>query len=157
MTMGSPGADLFGPETGRLHVLDREERARVLREIGDVMGRFPVVSLGYVFRSFLRGPFHDLDCAVLLSGSHSPYEAMKIARRIEGEIERAIGYLCVVECRVLNDAPVSFAYEVIRAGRAVYVREPAVRIRYEAGLISAWQDYRETLVWFNRRYLGGSP
>jgi len=52
--MGSPGADLFGTETDRLHVLEREERARVLREIGDVLGRFPTVSLGYVFGSSLR-------------------------------------------------------------------------------------------------------
>ncbi|MDK2974637.1 MAG: uncharacterized protein PWP08_1008 [Methanofollis sp.] len=148
---------MFGPETGRLHVLDREEQSRVLRAVGDVMGRFPAVSLGYVFGSFLRGPFHDLDCAVLLSGLHSPYEAMKTARRIEGEIERAVGYLCVVECRVLNDAPVSFSYEVIRTGRAVYVREPSARVRYEADLISAWQDYQETLTWFNRRYLERSP
>lgn len=153
--MENAGVDLFGPETGRLHVLSQEEKARVLRKIGDVMSGFPAVSLGYVFGSFLRGPFHDLDCAVLLAGHVSPYEAMKVARRIEGDIERAIGYLCVVECRVLNDAPVSFAYEVIRTGRAVYVRESAARIRYEAALISAWQDYRETLVWFNRRYLKG--
>ncbi|MDD5420250.1 MAG: hypothetical protein PHV57_10455 [Methanomicrobiaceae archaeon] len=76
---------------------------------------------------------------------------------MEGAIERAIGYRCEVDCRLLNGAPISFSYEVQRTGKRIYERDPVARIRYEAALISEWQDYAGTLAWFNRRYMRRMP
>ncbi len=52
--------------------------------------------------------------------------------------------------KILNTAPVSFQYEVIKSGRPVFLRDREQRIRYEAGVLSRYLDYADTLDWFDR-------
>jgi len=134
----------------RRHLLEAGEKEEVLHTIHTVLAGFDEVELGYVFGSFLQGDFCDVDMAVLITGEPAPYQAMRFARRIERELEQAFCYRFEADVKILNTVPISLQYVVIKNGRLVFFRNRERRIRYEAGVLSLYLDYAETLDWFDR-------
>jgi predicted nucleotidyltransferase len=134
----------------RRHLLEAEEKEEVLRTIRTVLAGFDEIEVGYVFGSFSQGDFGDVDVAILVAGEPTPYQAMRFRARVERELERGFGYRFEADVKILNTAPVSFQYEVIKSGRRVFSRDNERRVRYEAGVLSLYLDYAETLDWFDR-------
>ena len=91
-----------------------------------------------------------MDVAILVAGKPTPYQAMRFARRIERELERGFCYRFEADVKVLNTAPISFQHEVIKSGRLAFSRDRERGVRYEAGVLSFYLDYAETLDWFDR-------
>ncbi|MBP7411316.1 nucleotidyltransferase domain-containing protein [Methanoculleus sp. 10] len=134
----------------RRHLLGEEEKEEVLHTIRTVLAGFDEVEVGYVFGSFSQGDFGDVDVAILINGEPAPYQAMRFARRVERELERGFFYRFEADVKVLNTAPISLQYEVIKSGRLVFSRDRGRRVRYEADVLSLYLDYAETLEWFDR-------
>jgi predicted nucleotidyltransferase len=134
----------------RRHLLKAEEKEEVLRTIRTVLAGFDEIEVGYVFGSFSQGDFGDVDVAILVAGEPTPYQAMRFRARVERELERGFGYRFEADVKILNTAPVSFQYEVIKSGRRVFSRDNERRVRYEASVLSLYLDYAETLDWFDR-------
>jgi predicted nucleotidyltransferase len=134
----------------RRHLLGAGEREEVFRTVRTVLAGFDEIEIGYVFGSFCRGDFHDVDVAVFIAGEPAPYQAMRFARGIERELERALGHRFEADVKILNTAPVSFQHEVIRSGRRILSRDRGRTIEYEAGVLSLYLDYKDTLDWFDR-------
>ena len=132
------------------HLLKAEEKEEILHTIHTVLAGFDEIEVGYVFGSFCRGDFGDVDVAILVAGEPAPYQAMRFARQVEREVERGFGYRFEADVKILNTAPISFQHEVIRSGRAVFSRDRGRTVRYEAGVLSLYLDYAETLDWFDR-------
>lgn len=137
-------------EIRRRHLLGPGEREDLLDTIRAVLAGLDGVEVGYVFGSFCRGDFADVDVAVLITGEPSPYQAMRFARKVERELERALCHRFEVDAKVLNTAPISFQHEVIRSGRPVFSRDRGRTVRYEADVLSRYLDYKDTLEWFDR-------
>lgn len=136
------------------HVLDAGERENVLRVIGEVLSRFEEVDVGYVFGSFLRGEFRDVDVAILTSRRFSPYEEFKFAMSVARHIEKTLGYRFEVDVKPLRSSPIHFQYEVIRSGRPVFCKSEASRVKYEASVVSKYLDYKDALEWFDKQFFG---
>ena len=132
------------------HLLDAEEKEGVVRTIRTVLAGFDEIEVGYVFGTFSQGDFGDVDVAILVTGDPIPYQAMRFARKIERDLERGFCYRFEADVKILNTAPVSFQYEVIKSGRPVFLRDGERRVRYEAGVLSLYLDYADTLDWFDR-------
>ena len=132
------------------HLLDAEEKEGVVRTIRTVLAGFDEIEVGYVFGTFSQGDFGDVDVAILVTGDPIPYQAMRFARKIERELERGFCYRFEADVKILNTVPVSFQYEVIKSGRLVFSRDRERRVRYEAGVLSLYLDYADTLDWFDR-------
>ena len=132
------------------HLLEAEEKEEVLRTIRTVLAGFDEIEVGYVFGSFSQGDFGDVDVAILVAGEPTPYQAMRFRARVERKLERGFGYRFEADVKILNTAPVSFQYEVIKSGRRVFSRDNERRVRYEASVLSLYLDYAETLDWFDR-------
>lgn len=131
-----------------------EDRDRVSRRIGEVLSGFDDVELGYVYGSFPREEeFNDVDVAVLLLGSPSPYVAMKHAMQIARRLEKEFEYQFEFDVRALNSAPNHSQYQVIKTGFPVFTRDEETRIEYEAHTITTYQDYKPTHEWFNKQLL----
>jgi len=129
------------------------EIINILQKIGEVLSKFKEIEIGYVFGSFLKGEFKDIDIALVLSKSLSPYDAMKFALNIEGELEKALRHEFEFDVKILNSAPIYFQYEVIKNGKPFFCRDKVKKIRYEAKVLSEYLDYKDTLDWFNRKLL----
>ena len=137
----------------RRHLLSAEEKEEVIRTIQAILAGFDEIEAGYIFGSFCREDFGDVDVAVLVTGKPGTREALRLRARIEREVERGTGYRFWVDAKILNTAPISLQYEVIKSGRPVYARDRGARIQYEAGVLSLYLDYAETLDWFDRALL----
>ena len=134
----------------RRHLLDAEEKKEVLRTIHTILAGFDEIEVGYVFGTFSQGDFSDVDVAILVTGEPAPYQAMRFARRIERELEQGFCYRFEADVKILNTAPVSLQYEVIKSGQPVFLRDRERKVRYEAGVLSLYLDYADTLDWFDR-------
>lgn len=134
----------------RRHLLGAEEKEEVLHTIRTVLAGFDEIEMGYVFGSFCRGDFGDVDVAILVTGRPAPYPAMRFRARVERALERGFRYRFEADVKILNTAPISLQYEVIRNGRLVFSRDRERRVRYEAGVLSLYLDYADTLDWFDR-------
>lgn len=122
------------------------DRERITKQIGDALSRFDDVVLAYLYGSFLTGDdFHDIDIGIIVSREMEPYESLRFAVGTAAAVERNITPRYEVDLRVLNEAPVSFRYEVVRTGVAVFVRDDDMRISFEAGVISQYLDQKPLL------------
>lgn len=135
---------------GRRHLLRAEEKEEVLKTIRTVLASFDEIEVGYVFGSFCREDFGDVDVAILVAGEPTPYQAMRFRARVERELERRLCYRFESDVKILNTTPISLQYEVVKSGRLVFSRDRERRIRYEAGVLSRYLDYADTLDWFDR-------
>ncbi len=140
-------------------VIKKKEVRRGIEEITGkiekVLNGFQEIEFAYLFGSFLeREEFSDVDIALYVrSKNFSPYEKMKFFLKIERELEKAIKPRCEFDVKILNYAPISFQYEVIKTGKVVFSKDGAKRIRYEAHILSMYLDYKETSDWLDREFL----
>lgn len=72
----------------------------------------------------------------------SPYDLFKDQMNIAGDIERSIIPRCTCDVRILNNAPVEFAFEVVKTGSIVFSQSESFRVEYEAEMISRYLDLR---------------
>jgi predicted nucleotidyltransferase len=134
----------------RRHLLRAEEKEEVLKTIRTVLAGFDEIEVGYVFGSFCREDFGDVDVAILVTGEPTPYQAMRFRARVERELERGLCYRFEADVKILNTSHISLQHEVVKSGRLVFSRDRERRIRYEAGVLSRYLDYADTLDWFDR-------
>ncbi|MBN1420591.1 MAG: hypothetical protein JXP34_17590 [Planctomycetes bacterium] len=79
----------------------------------------------------------DIDLAVLLA----PACADRFRKRLDLHATWSLLLRTdAIDIIVLNDAPTALAFAAIRDGRAVFVRDAAARVRFEAGVFSRYQD-----------------
>lgn len=127
---------------------------RLIRQMKEAISRFKEIELGYLFGSFVKKEtFGDIDIAVLLSESKSPYKNFKFAMKVGRLIEENTGFQHEIDVKILNASPLPFQYQVIREGKPVFIRDKSAYIQYETRLLSQYLDYQETLNWFNKRFL----
>jgi len=128
-------------------------REQIWARISRILSSFPEITECYIFGSFLRGEFRDIDLAILLHDEFSPYHAMKFAMKVGRKIEKDMEYCYEFDVRVLNFSPIQFQYEVIKKGKLIFSREERIPVRYEAHLLSQYLDYKQTSDWFDQRLL----
>jgi hypothetical protein len=111
-----------GPVTmKRLHAVDAAVRARVVATLADALSGESQVAFAFLYGSFVDSEaFRDVDVGVYLgSGESGHLYSSRLAQRL-GE---RVGF--PVDARVLNGAPVSFLYHVLR-GQVVLSRDDAL-------------------------------
>lgn len=134
--------------SARARVLSGAEKERLVQALVDVLALHPEVIFAYLHGSFIgEAAFRDLDVAVCLSPEAVGPEHMRgYESDLASEIECVIKM--PVDVRVLNDAPLSFRYHVIK-GRPLVVRDAELLDEFRA---RTWDDYIDFAP-FARRYL----
>ena len=104
------------------HTLREEQRRDIVKEITSVLSRQPEIVFAFLYGSFLDGSFfRDIDLGVFIKGIGSA-DFWDYETRLCQQIEEALNCLYVVELKVINKAPLSFCYHVIR-GQILFVRD----------------------------------
>lgn len=129
-------------------------REEILGRVAEVLSEFNDVCFGYVFGSFLGGQgFRDVDVAIYVMGEYDSYGLMKFSLRVARTLENKVQPRLEFDVKDLNTAPITFQYEVIKSGRLIFSRDNVRRVRFEAEVLSTYLDYKETLDWFNKKFL----
>lgn len=109
------------------------------------------VVLGYLFGSHavgLEGPLSDVDVAVLLDGRFSK------AKRFELRLKLIRGLSSLlrtdkVDVVIMNDAPLTLNYEIIKHGKALVVKDDELKLEVESKILSTYLDR----IYYERRSL----
>lgn len=113
------------------------------------------VQLAYLHGSAAReGSSHvgDLDVAVLLGGTPTPDEALDRELALEGKLARDVDI--PVDLRVLNHAPLTFRFSVIRERGPILCRSRRAKDAFETTTLMLYHDFRPRLEEYRRESLG---
>jgi predicted nucleotidyltransferase len=121
----------------RLHRMNREERHRIEQCLAVELASDRRVAFAHLYGSFVESePFHDIDVGVYLENVQADRltaAALDLAQRLSDKAR------IPVDVRVLNVAPVSFLYHVLR-GQLVFCRDDAVLTEVMERTVSRYLD-----------------
>lgn len=104
----------------RLYQVDSGTRSLLLEELRAELMREPEVVFAYGYGSFLDSEaFHDVDVGVYVATDEpekATATALALAQRLTGRLRFP------VDVRILNQAPMSFVFHVLR-GRLIFSRD----------------------------------
>ncbi|MHB1418562.1 MAG: type VII toxin-antitoxin system MntA family adenylyltransferase antitoxin [Bacillota bacterium] len=129
----------------RFHVTI-EEYELILRELKTVLAEDVTVIFAYLHGSFLgQGKFSDIDIAVFLKVDDVDLlsHELKLEEKLDGRVPFP------VDVRLLNRAPLSFRYTVLKDGLRLADKNENLRVDFETATISQYFDFLP----FRRRYL----
>jgi len=130
------------------------DKKEVMNKIGKIVSEFDYVSAAYVFGSYVHNDdFNDIDVALLISREPDPYKRFKFEMMVARELERQIKPRFEFDVKILNHAPIEFQYEVLKKGKAVFLRDRTENVEYESKTISDYLDFQTTAEYLNKKFL----
>jgi predicted nucleotidyltransferase len=110
------------------------------------------IVFAYLHGSFVMGDgFKDIDVAVYLSSL--PSSPLQTELQLETELGNAI-QKSSVDVRILNNAPLSFRYNVIKNGQLVVVNDDDLRSDFVETTLSNYFDFAPFLKTYLKEALG---
>jgi len=136
----------------RLHQVDEAERTRIIQSIASDLTDESGVLFAYLYGSFVEShSFRDIDLGVFMETLQADKAAQSVLALAQRLSERA---RMPMDVRVLNLAPVSFVYHVLR-GQLVFCRDAAVLGEVMERTISRYLDIAPLLRWGTREAFAG--
>jgi len=121
----------------RLHRMNREQRQRIEQCLAAELASDRSVAFAYLYGSFVESqPFHDIDVGVCLENVRADRlsaTALDLAQRLSNAAR------IPVDVRILNVAPVSFLYHVLR-GQLLFCRDDEILAEVTERTISRYLD-----------------
>jgi predicted nucleotidyltransferase len=129
------------------HSLELLEKEKLITDICVFINKhYQNISFVYLFGSFNNfGHFSDIDLAIFTKTQVKKPLEFEIA--LEAELERICNY--PIDVRIINKAPLSFCYSVIRNGKLILDREQNLRADFEGNILKQYFDFST----FRCRYL----
>jgi predicted nucleotidyltransferase len=124
-----------------------DEKRAIVERIKAYLQSRPDILFAYLHGSFFSGGrFRDIDLAVFLKPSL--VSALQVELEMEAELSKEVKKY-PLEVRVLNQAPLSFRYNVIKHGEPIVVVDDDLRCDFMEATLSQYFDFAP----FRERYL----
>lgn len=120
-----------------VHVINKEQKEAIRKRVADFLHKRPEISFAYLHGSFLENDFRDIDVAVYLT-EISERDALQYELNLENELGKLTGFWADV--RILNHAPLSFKFNVIKNGILLFSKDERIRCDFECLTIVEYQD-----------------
>ena len=131
----------------KIYQLEKSKRDQIVQEITDLLSAEEQIVFAYLHGSFQEGlPFRDIDLAVFITDT-LPKEQLDYELKLEEKIEHNIKL--PVDLKVINNAPPTFCYMVIKKGQELLVRDDSKRVEFEVATLNRYFD----ILPFRQRYL----
>lgn len=112
----------------------------LIEEISDILKAKEYILFAYLFGSFISGDvFKDIDIGVFISGAESK-SLLKLELMLEGEVEDAIHM--PVDIRIINHAPPSFVYNMLKGGIVIVDANKPMRTDFEGLVCKKYFDFQ---------------
>lgn len=137
--------------------LNRVGRDKVLKVLMEALEEEQGLCVAYVHGSFVeKCPFRDIDIALYY---HPTPEFNLLDRELDLEValEEALieaGFRMPVDVRIINQAPLSFRYRVIKDGELLLVRDDDRRVDFEVLTLSQYFDFAPFRTAYLKEILG---
>jgi len=114
--------------------MDNSQKERIIDEIREYVNKRQEILFAYIFGSFVKGnEFSDIDIALYVDGKGS----LEYEFEIEDDLERMLKI--PVDVRVINKAPVSFSYPVLKDG--LLIKDSNERAEFQVRKFKEYMDY----------------
>jgi predicted nucleotidyltransferase len=132
-------------------ILAGEKRA-IVEQIKAYLQSRPGILFAYLYGSFFSGDrFRDIDIAVYLK---PPFPSpLQVELDMEAELGRRVKTY-PVEIRVLNHAPLSFRYNVIKHGEPIFIVDDDLRCDFAEATLSHYFDFAPFRAMYLKEVLG---
>jgi predicted nucleotidyltransferase len=121
-------------------VLDAEEKQYLVERIIPILQGKKYILFAYIFGSFASGKsFNDIDIGIFISA-----ERQESLLDLELEIERELSDVLhiPVDVRIINSAPLPFAYNVLKSGVVILDNDKSLRTDFEGLIYKKYFDYK---------------
>ncbi len=130
-----------------------QERHEIIDTLSRLLQEREAIQFAYLHGSFLDEiPFHDIDIGVYLEGL-SPLAMEMFAVDLSDHLSRQIG--CPVDARALNNAPVSFVFQVLR-GKLLVDRNSDLHGRIFEQTVCRYLDLKPLLLRATKEAFAGA-
>lgn len=115
-----------------------QEKEDISRRIEHFLEKYSNLKFAYVHGSFIsQERFRDIDVAIYLQST--PAEILPMELDLEEKLYNLVQY--PIDIRVLNGAPLSFRYNVIKYGKRLAVIDDDARCDFEEATVSSYFDF----------------
>ncbi len=127
----------------KLYTISGELKDRIRAAISDTTQKDENISFAYIYGSFtdMSLPFHDIDLGVFFAGKNLP-EMSQTAIALAVDLSKKTAF--PVDVRVLNNAPVSFVYNVLK-GELICERNQDIRCKVMENTVRSYLDMQPIL------------
>jgi len=126
----------------KVHTLNDIQKKEIIDELTRLLKEREEIVFAYLHGSFLTHDFRDIDVAIYLKEDEDVLYEVELGV----ELEKILKF--PVDVRVLNSAPLTFRFKVIKDGLLLFSRDERIRSDFEALTISEYHDFS----YFRRRY-----
>jgi len=126
----------------KIHTLNDIQKKEIIDELTRLLREREEIIFAYLHGSFLTHDFRDIDIAIYLKKDEDVLYEVELGV----ELEKILKF--PVDVRVLNSAPLTFKFKVIKDGLLLFSRDERIRSDFEALTISEYHDFS----YFRKRY-----
>lgn len=117
-----------------------EEKMALCRKMGELLQSKKWILFAYVFGSFAVGySFRDIDIAVFVSDIGGK-KSLEFEMELESQLEKLTSL--PVDVRVINHAPLTFVYNVLKWGSVLVDKDSSLRADFESRICKEYFDFR---------------
>lgn len=134
----------------KAYIISPENKNTLLNNLASTLQENRAITFAYIHGSFLsEGTFRDIDIAIYLDEQAIPDKAGHTRHEIalEMELEKIFNY--PFDIRIVNNAPLSFRYNVIKSGRLLFSIDEDLSASFAARTMSDYVDFLP----YRKRYL----
>lgn len=129
-------------------LVDDKKKKQIVAVLTNVLNTLPEINFAYIHGSFTgEKEFGDIDIAVHLKEMWLPDPVINYEIDLEIVLEKASKY--PVDVRVLNNAPLSFQYQVIKNGIILFEDDSDSRVEFQTRTLDFYFDFAP----FRKQYL----
>lgn len=116
----------------------QKSKETIVEIIKQELRKHKEISFAYLHGSFAeKDTFHDIDIAVFLN--ELPESKLEYELKLEAKLIQVISG--IVDVRILNNAPLSFRYHVIKQGVPLLIRDDNERVEFQEFTLSRYFDF----------------
>jgi len=136
----------------KIRKLTKTEKEVIVNSITKHLKVRREISFAYIHGSFLQeGYFKDIDIAVYLNDVPESY--LQYELQLESELIQLLAAF-EIDVRVLNSAPLSFRYHVIKEGQLLMARDDDIRADFQENTVTHYLDFAPFRKMYIREVLG---
>jgi len=127
--------------------ISETKKKTLIEEISSLLKKRKSIIFGYIFGSFAEDKkFSDIDIGIFISGEKS-VDSLDFEIELEEKIQSFTNL--PVDVRIINHAPLSFVYHVIKEGILVKDENPSFRADFEGMIFKKYLDF----AFYRKQYL----
>lgn len=132
--------------------ISKYKKEQIKDKITCILNKRDEIIFAYLHGSFLEDNFRDVDIAVYLRNVGTKKEAVQYELTMERELEEIIGF--PVDIRIINYAPLSFKFKVIKDDLLLLSKDEGIKSDFESLSIVEYHDFNFIRKTYRREALG---